>query len=83
LEQSWHPFRAHLLAVGSAVIVRVKCSFRPLQPAEKQHGVFFIRFVKTVPVSFVDCTLWAFAPLLGSPVEALHHEHVQPNVEQS
>jgi hypothetical protein len=48
----------------------------------RNNAAFFIRFVKTVPVSFVDCTLWAFAPLLGRPVEALHHEHVQPSVEQ-
>jgi hypothetical protein len=48
----------------------------------RNNTAFFILFVKTVPVSFFDYTLWAFAPLLGRQVEALHHEHVHPSVEQ-
>lgn len=34
-----------------------------------RNTAFFIHFVKTVPVSFVGCTSWPFASLLGRPVE--------------
>jgi hypothetical protein len=34
-----HPARICRLTLPA--VVRVKCSFRPLQPAEKQHGGFY------------------------------------------